>query len=150
MSTNMAVLSPNTPTTSPIQPPSAANVTLSESDVSTLRRVLRVIKVARAEAKSQDQQVAREASLRLAQVLFYLAGFLDAKHVITGLDPGFQSVFQSSLEATIDPEKQLDNLQKSLADALEAGSTRLIPLIIIGIGLALTVAGVYLKATAGD
>jgi hypothetical protein len=121
--------------------PAVGQPYMTESDAQTLRRALNVIRTARSEAKSSDSQVARKATNRLGDVLCYVAGFLDAKGVGAGLNPGFQGVFQSSLVAVADPEQQLDELERSLAAALQPSETRFLniliggALILIGIGL---------------
>jgi hypothetical protein len=142
MTVTTTMPAPPVPTTTTAQSSGEFDYSLSEGDVRTLRRALAVLKAARAEAKSQDGQVAADASRRVAHVLCYIAGYLDGKSAVTGLNPGFQSIFQSSLVAVTDPESLLDEFEKSLEDALEPGATRILN-IIIGGGLILI--GIALK-----
>jgi hypothetical protein len=137
--------SPNPSVVLPLQPESRApvGIDLSASDRSTLRRAIGVLKAARADAKSTDTRVAREASQRLANILCYIAGFLDGKAVGTaGLNSGFQSILQSSLVVVTDPEAQLDELIKNLEAALEPGATRFWNIVA---GLGLIALGIALK-----
>jgi hypothetical protein len=114
---------------------------LTESDVRTLRRALNGIKAARRAAKGDDRGQAAKASALLADLLCYVAGYLDARSAGISLNAGFQSVFQSSLVTMADPEAQLDEFEKSLEAALQPGGTRYWNIVagaaLIAIGIAL-------------
>lgn len=119
---------------------------LTEGDARTLRAGLAVFKASREKARSKDPVVAEEGAQKLLNIVCYLAGYLDAKSSGGGLNPGFQGIFQSSvIKYGGDSEAGLDEFQKSLDEALDAGTTR--GLLLAG-GLLLI--GITLKAIAND
>lgn len=129
-------------------PQAPAGFEISEGNRKTLKRVLNVIKASRAKMKNIDPRVAGPARARLIIALNYIAGFLDGKGAgKAALHPGFVSAFESQL-SPLDPEAQLDNLEKSLENLI--GPTREILMAIIGveliaIGVALRVIGSLLE-----
>lgn len=116
---------------------------LSDSDVRTLQRALAVLKSARAEVAGPDPAAATKAKQRLSDVLCYLGGYLDARTTSAQLNPGFASIFQSSLVKPTDLDAQLDQFEKELEQALDP-DTR----FIIAIGIGLICLGVALKTLA--
>jgi hypothetical protein len=116
---------------------------LSDLDLRTLRRVLTMIRAARADARSTDKAVATAGERRLWLVLHYAIGFLDGKGLSGGgPSPGFANLFQAELGSQ-DPQAALDDVEKALDSVL--GDTRL---TVKQVGLLLIGAGVALKGIA--
>ena len=126
-----------------------ASLTLSAREARALRRVLRPIKAARADSKSKDSDVARQALERQVILGAYVAGFFDGKGLNTvSLNPGFNSIYQSQVFAMVDPDAQLDEAIKNLEQLVSFAPTRIVPALIRW-GIALIVVGVAAK-TGGE
>ena len=100
------------------------DMTLTPSNVETLRGALTILKAARADAGSGDPKVAAAAKTRLAGLVAYLTGFADSRGwlVVEPVSSGLESLFGAYAAPSLD--ETLDDLQSSLESMLAGIDSR--------------------------